>query len=264
MEHYKRNLERVAAAAVDTLTAQAAAQPQNWQVLMQLGKVHAAAGNGSASQAAVWAAVRRQNSVQFHAASTTALYQSRLVRTVCGCSGPVAQAMLSGRWWAACVGVEAGVQAEHRNLLQHVRARLVGILGPALARSRCWRWRQRGSRDPPCPSDCGARQVRLAAVYGDTIATLQPHLVCPCVIVASFHVEVYADVRDADIGTAADGVVWYPLEWYNVNHPPDVFVGWRYSISAALGWSARRVHMWMHVSAVCSFVCLWKCSSQLA
>ena len=103
MEHYKRNLERVAAAAVDTLTAQAAAQPQNWQVLMQLGKVHAAAGNGSASQAAVWAAVRRQNSVQFHAASTTALYQSRLVRTVCGCSGPVAQAMLSGRWWAACV-----------------------------------------------------------------------------------------------------------------------------------------------------------------
>lgn len=50
-----------------------------------------------------------------------------------------------------------------------------------------------------------------------------------------FWVEVYADPaksdlgKDPGVGRNGGGVVWYPYKAYDISHPPDVFVAWRYT-----------------------------------
>ena len=50
---------------------------------------------------------------------------------------------------------------------------------------------------------------------------------------------MYADPPDDEVGRdAATGVAWLPHTSYDPADPPDVFVAWRYHISAALALPA--------------------------
>eukprot|EP00938_MAST-03A_sp_MAST-3A-sp1_P004551 g4551.t1 len=57
-------------------------------------------------------------------------------------------------------------------------------------------------------------------------------------------IEVYAKPPPHEIGVT-NGVAWYPFEWYSTKDAPDVFVSWRYSISATLGRHATQTYLWL-------------------
>ena len=61
-------------------------------------------------------------------------------------------------------------------------------------------------------------------------------------------VEVYAKPPRDEMGEEpAGGVVWYPHAAYSMDprDAPDVFVAWRYAISATLGRHARQVYLYL-------------------
>ena len=62
-----------------------------------------------------------------------------------------------------------------------------------------------------------------------------------------FWVEVYGNPPPLEVGRHPSGVVWYPHTAYDTARPADMFVAWRYHISAALcNNTISQCYVWLH------------------